>query len=169
MEIVIKKPKLGKIKTGVKCNLYEARSLAQQMFDGKAVFELQESLKEKNPKIPLVHSLHSSISADKWCNTKFGEVPIFSPQAYQGSKLGNHSILVLTTNLKQMQPLLLTSLTLTFLIKVSLSIIIMTFQLWATPNKQCWIKSESQKKRLLFYDKQLSHNHKIDCGLMNGN
>ena len=75
MEIVIKKPKLGKIKTGVKCNLYEARSLDQQMFDGKAVFELEESLKEKNPEIPLVHSLHSSISAGKWCNTNLEKSP----------------------------------------------------------------------------------------------
>ena len=85
METIIKKLKLGKIYTGVKCNLYEARSLDQQMFDGKAVFELQESLEEKNPKIPLVHGLHSSVSADEWCNTKFGEVPKFSPLAYQGN------------------------------------------------------------------------------------
>ena len=60
------------------------------MFDAKAVFELQENLKEKNPKIPLVTGLHSSISSDEWCNTKFGKVPIFSPLAYQCSKLGNH-------------------------------------------------------------------------------
>ena len=89
METVIKKPKLGK-NTGVKCNLYEARSPDQQIFDTKAVFELQENLKEKNPKIPLVTGLHSSISSDEWCNTKFGKVPIFCPLAYQCSKLGNH-------------------------------------------------------------------------------
>ena len=64
METVIKKPKLGK-NAGVKCNLYEARSPDQQMFDAQAVFELQENLKEKNPKIPLVTGLHSSISSDR--------------------------------------------------------------------------------------------------------
>ena len=61
-----KETKMGK-NTGVKCNLYEARSPDQQMFDAKAVFELQENLIEKNPKIPLVTGLHSSISSDEWC------------------------------------------------------------------------------------------------------
>ena len=34
--------------------------------------------------------MHSSVAADEWCNTQFGEVHIFSPLAYQCSKLGDH-------------------------------------------------------------------------------
>ena len=34
--------------------------------------------------------MHSSVATDEWCNTQFGEVHIFSPLAYQCSKLGDH-------------------------------------------------------------------------------
>ena len=84
METVIKKPKLNK-NSGVKCNLYEARSTDQQMFDTKAVLELKQ-----HPEIPLATGLHSSVPLHSWCDTKFGKVPVFSPLAYQCSKLGNN-------------------------------------------------------------------------------
>jgi hypothetical protein len=89
METIIKKPKMGK-RTGVKCNLYEARSSEQQSFNPNAISDMKENLKRSNPKIPIVDGLRNSISTDSWCETKFGKVPIFSPLAYQCSKLGNN-------------------------------------------------------------------------------
>ena len=39
-----KKPKLGK-NVGVECNLYEARSTKEQMFDTDAIAKMRENLK----------------------------------------------------------------------------------------------------------------------------
>ena len=51
METTIKKPKLGK-NVGVECNLYEARSTKEQMFD--AIAKMRENLKEINRQIPMI-------------------------------------------------------------------------------------------------------------------
>lgn len=91
METTIKKPKLGKkVSTGIKCNLYEARSKVEQVYNANAIFEMKDYLNEINPNIPLVHGLRNSIFNDAWCETKFGKVPIFCPLAYQCNKLGNN-------------------------------------------------------------------------------
>ena len=89
METTIKKPKLGK-NVGVECNLYEARSTKEQMFDTDAIAKMRENLKEINPQIPMINALWNSVAPDVWCETKFGTVPIFSPLAYQCSKVGNN-------------------------------------------------------------------------------
>ena len=89
METTIKKPKLGK-NVGVECNLYEARSTKEQMFDTDAIAKMRENLKEINPQIPMINALRNSVVPDVWCKTKFGTVPIFSPLAYQCSKVGNN-------------------------------------------------------------------------------
>ena len=91
METTIKKPKLGKkVSSGIKCNLYEARSKDEQVYNTNAIFEMKDYLNEINPNIPLVHGLRNSVFTDAWCETKFGKVPIFCPLAYQCNKLGNN-------------------------------------------------------------------------------
>ena len=91
METIIKKPKLEKkAQAGVKCTLYEARSSEQQQLNINGIFEMKETLKRENQNIPIVNALRNSVPPDGWCETKFGKVPVFSPLAYQCSKLGNN-------------------------------------------------------------------------------
>ena len=66
METTIKKPKLGK-NVGVECNLYEARSTKEQMFDTDAIAKMRENLKEINPHIPMINALRNSVALDVWC------------------------------------------------------------------------------------------------------
>ena len=82
METTIKKPKLGKkVSTGIKCNLHEARSKVEQVYNANAIFEMKDYVNEINPNIPLVHGLRNFIFNDSWCEIKFGKVPIFCPLA----------------------------------------------------------------------------------------
>lgn len=90
METIIKKPRLNQISPGVKCTMYEARTSGVQSFDFNAIFKMQKTLKQQNALIPMVHGLRTEVNADEWVETKFGKVPIFSPLAYQCSKLGNN-------------------------------------------------------------------------------
>ena len=91
LETVVKKPKIGKQpSSGVTCTLYEARAPVAQAYPYHAITEMNDKLQEINPFIPIVDDIRKSTSDDDWVESKFGKVPIYSPMAYQCSKLGNN-------------------------------------------------------------------------------
>ena len=90
METTVKKPKVDKITKGVGCTLYEARASHVRLYDSEATTSLQKQWKDSHSRIPMLFGLRKSIKTTDWADSKFGKVPIFSPLAYQCSKLGNN-------------------------------------------------------------------------------
>ena len=103
METEVKKPKLGQKRPGIKCTLYEARAPHKQTVNFDDIDSMKENLCQLNPNIPIVSVLRSSVKDDEWTDTKFGSVPIYSPLAYQCSKLGNNFKVYL--NIDNLNPL----------------------------------------------------------------
>lgn len=60
---------------------------------------MQKQLSDINPIIAMVHGIRNSMSdPEDWIDTRFGKVPIYSPLAYQCSKLGNNFKLYMNIN-----------------------------------------------------------------------
>ena len=98
METTVKKPKVDKITKGVGCTLYEARASHVRLYDSGATTSLQKQWKDSHSRIPMLFGLRKSIKTTDWADSKFGKVPIFSPLAYQCSKLGNNFQVYLNMN-----------------------------------------------------------------------
>jgi len=104
MQTTVKKARVdNKTRRGIQCTLYEARSPVVQAYSHETMKTMKEQLQDVNPMIPMVHGLRMAlINQEDLTDSQFGKVPIYSPMAYQCSKLGNNFKVYL--NIENLQP-----------------------------------------------------------------